>query len=548
MAFDCGMFQKLKKTRNVQEPRDLNSQLPEKSSDVSTARERRNMFYCKSPDWSEFEGSFSRELLESKNSEKLHRFLIEISHILTDYITKENDRASKVLDFHHPHQLREMMDHCLDIDENPRDLEQILSDCKETLKYCVRTGHPRFFNQLSTGLDVIGVAGEWLTAVSNTNMFTYEVAPVFTLMEEVILKRMMNLIGWEHGDGIFAPGGAVSNLYAVLLARQRYLPQAKLNGMNGCGEAVVFTSKQSHYSIKRAAVILGIGSNNVIYIDCDQRGKMLIKDLEDKILAAKQSGKIPLLVNGMAGTTVLGVYDPLEEIGEICEKYGIWFHVDGAWGGSSLLSRDHRHLLHGIERADSMTWNPHKMMGVPLQCSAILTKHKGVLEEANQMNANYLFQKDKNYDTSYDTGDKTIQCGRHNDVFKLWLMWRAKGDAGFEDQLNKNFDLSKYMLEKVRVRDGFHLVIEEIEAPNVCFWYIPLKWRSLPFSHIEHKQLNKIAPLIKAQMMESGTMLIQYQPLGELPNFFRVAMSNPVITTRDLDFLLDEIDCLGKDL
>ncbi|ESO96424.1 hypothetical protein LOTGIDRAFT_115956, partial [Lottia gigantea] len=475
-------------------------------------------------------------------------FLIEMTHILTDYILKENDRASKVLDFHHPHQLREMMDHCLDIDENPRDLEQILSDCKETLKYCVKTGHPRFFNQLSTGLDIIGVTGEWLTAVSNTNMFTYEVAPVFTLMEEVILRRMRDLIGWQDGDGIMAPGGAISNFYGVLLARQKYLPQARLNGMFGCGEPVIFTSKQSHYSIKRAAILLGIGANNVIYVDCDHRGKMMVKDLEEKIASSKRNGKLPILVNCMAGTTVLGVYDPLEEIADVCKRNSIWLHVDGAWGGSVLLSRDHRHLLNGVERADSMTWNPHKMMGVPLQCSVILTKHKKLLAEANQSNADYLFQKDKNYDVTYDTGDKTIQCGRHNDIFKLWLMWRAKGDQGFEEQISKNFELAQYTLEKVQNRDGFHVILDKLEAPNVCFWYLPLKWRQQSPSDINAKELNKIAPQIKAQMMESGTMLVQYQPLGDLPNFFRVAISNPVITTRDIDFMIDEIDCIGRDL
>ncbi|GFS16193.1 glutamate decarboxylase [Elysia marginata] len=112
-----------------------------------------------------------------------------------------------------PNQLAEMMSHCLDIHTEGRDLEQLLSDCKETLKYCVKTGHPHFLNQLSTGVDVVGVAGAWLAAAVNTNMFTYEAAPVFTLMEEVVLSRMRQLIGWQDGEAMFAPGGGCRRCY-----------------------------------------------------------------------------------------------------------------------------------------------------------------------------------------------------------------------------------------------------------------------------------------------------------------------------------------------
>ncbi|KAK7482347.1 hypothetical protein BaRGS_00026366, partial [Batillaria attramentaria] len=456
---------------------------------------------------------------------KACRFLTEVSQILMQYYVTELDRKSKIVDFHHPHQLREMMGHCLDIDQSPRDLEQLLSDCKETLKYCVKTGHPHFFNQLSTGIDVVGLAGEWLTALSNTNMFTYEVAPVFTLMEDVVLKRMLSKVGWEDGEGVLAPGGAVSNFYGVLLARHNAFPNAKADGMPSGVRPIVFTSEQSHFSIRRACALLGIGTSNCVKIPCDSR------------------------TGEAAGCSKRRRKDPHHDaIADICQKHGLWMHVDGAWGGSILLSRDYRHLAKGIERADSLTWNPHKMMGVPLQCSAILCRHKKFLQSANQMKADYLFQPDKNYDVSWDTGDKTIQCGRHNDIFKLWLMWRAKGDDGFETQINHNFEMAKYLRDKVKEREGFHLLVKEFEAPNVCFWYIPEAWRHQPFHEIPQEKLSKVAPTIKARMMEAGTTMVQYQPLGNLPNCFRVALSNPVVTLADLDFLVDEIERLGRDI
>ncbi|XP_012946341.1 glutamate decarboxylase 1, partial [Aplysia californica] len=114
-------------------------------------------------------------------------------------------------------------------------------------------------------------------------MFTYEAAPVFTLMEGVVLSRMRTLVGWEDGDGIFAPGGAISNLYGVLMARQRFLPEAKHNGMQGLPVLTVFTSDHSHFSIKRAASLLGLGTNNVVYVSCHSNGKMDVEDLRAKV-------------------------------------------------------------------------------------------------------------------------------------------------------------------------------------------------------------------------------------------------------------------------
>ena len=126
------------------------------------------------------------------------------------------------------------------------------------------------------------------------------------------------------------------------------------------------------------------------------------------------------------GTTVFGAFDPINALADVCAKYGLWLHVDSAWGGGVLMSRKHRHLMAGVERADSVTWNPHKLLGVPQQCSVILCRHQGLLKDVHRAEATYLFQKDKFYDISYDTGDKTFQCGRKVDVLKFWLMWKAK--------------------------------------------------------------------------------------------------------------------------
>ncbi|XP_060100269.1 glutamate decarboxylase 1-like isoform X1 [Heteronotia binoei] len=500
-----------------------------------------------------FSNIYESELLPARNGEKFtEHFLHEVVDILLSYIKKTYDGKSKVLDFHHPHQLLEGLEgFSVELSDQPQPLEQILVDCRDTLKYGVKTGHPRYFNQLSSGLDIIGLAGEWLTATANTNMFTYEIAPVFLVMEEILLKKMHELIGWgeSEADGVFSPGGSISNLYSVLVARYKRFPEIKTKGMVALPDIALFVSEHSHYSIKKAAAVLGIGIDNVVAVKCDARGKMIPSELERAILRVKRQGKVPLYVSATAGTTVYGAFDPLVDIADICDKYNLWMHVDAAWGGGLLLSRRHSYKLSGIERAHSVTWNPHKLMGVPLQCSAFLVREKGVLQACNQLCAGYLFQPDKQYDTSYDTGDKTIQCGRHVDVFKLWLMWRAKGTQGFEILINKFLELAEYLYKELKTRKNYELVFDaEPELTNVCFWYVPPSLQQIPKGPEREQRLHQIAPKIKARMIEEGTAMVGYQPHGDNVNFFRMVFSNPATKKSDVDFLLEEIEWLGKDL
>ncbi|XP_041040090.1 glutamate decarboxylase 1 [Carcharodon carcharias] len=477
---------------------------------------------------------------------------MNVFELLLNYTRETFDRTSKVLDFHHPHQFLEGMEGFnLELSDQPESLKQILVDCRDTLKYGVKTGHPRFFNQLSSGLDIIGLAGEWLTAAANTNMFTYEIAPVFIIMEEILLKKMSTMLGWSHNeaDGIFLPGGAMSNLYSILVARYKRFPKVKTQGVAAFPRMVLFTSELSHYSIMKAAGVLGFGTDNVILVKCNGRGKIISAELEAKIIEAKEKGVVPLYVNATAGTTVFGAFDPLNDIADICERHSLWMHVDAAWGGGLLMSQKHRYKLNGIERANSVTWNPHKMLGVPLQCSAILIHAKGLLLNCNKMCAQYLFQDDKPYNTSYDTGDKTIQCGRHVDVFKFWLMWKAKGTSGFEKQINKCLELAEYLHSKLKGRDDFRLVFDDKpEHTNVCFWYVPPSLRGMPENAELGGQLHQVAPKIKARMMEEGSSMVGYQPQGDKVNFFRMVFSNPATSTSDVDFLIEEIARLGQDL
>lgn len=200
-------------------------------------------------------------------------------------------------------------------------------------------------------------------------------------------------------------------------------------------------------------------------------------------------------------------------------------------------------------RADSVTWNPHKLLAAPQQCSTFLTRHTGILSECHSSNATYLFQKDKFYDTKYDTGDKHIQCGRRADVLKFWFMWRAKGSDGLEQHVDRVFENAEYFTQLLRRRDDFALVLPEPECTNVCFWYVPPSLASLDRQGAEFAaRIEAVAPKIKERMMREGTMMMTYQPLRSIPNFFRLVLQNSSLTREDMQHIVAEVVRLGEDL
>lgn len=201
-----------------------------------------------------------------------------------------------------------------------------------------------------------------------------------------------------------------------------------------------------------------------------------------------------------------------------------------------------------IHRADSLTWNPHKLLAVPQQCSTFLTRHEGLLQAAHSSNATYLFQKDKFYDTRFDTGDKHIQCGRRADVLKFWFMWRAKGTNGLEAHIDKLFANAEFFTQQIKRRPDFEMAMENPECTNVCFWYIPPSLQKKVRDDTYNQLIHKVAPKIKERMMKEGNMMVTYQPLRTQPNFFRLVLQNSALNEDDMLHFIDEIDRLGSDL
>jgi sulfinoalanine decarboxylase len=375
-------------------------------------------------------------------------------------------------------------------------------------------------------------------------MYTYEVAPVFTLLEEELVRKMGKMAGWEDCEGIFNPGGSISNLMAVLAARNAAFPHAKQRGLLAEDRPVLFCSEEAHYSVPRAASVAGIGIDAARKVPVDSIGRMRPDALASMIQKALADGFKPFMVSATCGTTMPGAFDPLEELADLCEEHKLWLHADAAFGGSVLFSKKHRNLMDGVERTNSLSWNPHKTMGVPLSCSALLLPEKGQLKATNALDADYLF-----HDTAEaycDRGDMTIQCGRRVDVLKLWLSWQSHGDEGYRRRVERAFDLTASGRDLLKLRDSFELV-REPEGCTLLFRFLPPSLREQERDEAWNEKLERANITLRERLKHEGRIMLNYASLDGLATL-RLVLTHPDLTVEDLRFILDEMERAGANL
>ncbi|GAB6091420.1 pyridoxal phosphate-dependent decarboxylase family protein [Spirochaeta dissipatitropha] len=322
----------------------------------------------------------------------------------------------------------------------------------------------RFVNQLFGGRVNIAVAAELLAVIANSSMYTYKAAGSQVLIENEVLNKLLTVAGFPGGEGAFVPGGSFANMAAMIVARNQLFPEARDHG-TGDSRAGIYTSEESHYSIVKNAGMLGLGRRNVRRIPVSSRGAMLPEALEAAVEADIKQGVIPMLVNATAGTTVRGAFDPIPELLQIARRHGMWLHVDGALGASLLLSRQYSSLLEGLASADSLSWNPHKMMGVPLQTSLVLFRQKGGLQGSLDETADYLFQSDEEL---FNPGRRSLQCGRRNDALRLWAAWAYLGDDGWDQRIQRQIE-NAGIAARMIAEDPDLILCEEPQSVNVCF-------------------------------------------------------------------------------
>ena len=345
----------------------------------------------------------------------------------------------------------------------------------EVQHQAVSTHSPYFMNQLFSGVNPQVLAAEKIIAETKTTLATHEASSVFSFIENHVVESLGQQIGWpaSQREGVGVPGGSAANFMAVHCARHRLDQNIKQTGHEG-KRLCVFVSSEAHYSLKKACAVLGLGTNNLILVAVDPQGRMLAEDLKKQISKVQKEGGIPLMVCATAGTTVQGAFDPIDELSSLCEKEKVWLHVDAAWGSPALFSKRLRPLVRGVEKADSVTFDAHKLFGAGLPCSFFLTRHTGLLQAANDVTgADYLFHQDAASEAmTRDLGKLSWQCGRRADSLSFWALWKSLGTEGLGQMTDQLLSLRDEFVGWVKDQPRLQL-LQDPSFLNVCIRVIP---------------------------------------------------------------------------
>lgn len=467
------------------------------------------------------------------NTDSQSEILKEVFELIQKWIADSRDSKLPVNNYFRPEELAEKNQ--LELPSEGTGDKELVADIRTYLEYAVRTGHPRYVNQLFGGFNFPAFLGEVITSLTNTSMYTFEVSPMATLMENELISKMLSFTGWDSGNGSFLTGGSNTNMVAMLLARNSIFKSAKHHGITGLPKLAIFVSERSHFSMLKGANTIGIGQGGVVKVKLDENGRMRGDALEMAIEASMKSGYMPFMVCSTAGTTETGSFDAIDEVSDVAEKYELWHHVDGSWGGSIILSDARKGLFNGLERADSFSWNPHKLMNIPLICSVLLVKDPNVMrEEIQSHDADYIYHE--NETSHYDLGPGSLQCGRRVDSLKLWLAWKYFGDKGYAKRIEKLFALADYATKTIEENDDLELLFPT-QTLNVNFRFVSP----------EGTDPDRLNEEIRYNLLKRGELMVNYCRL-ESGLSIRLVLLNPDMEETDVDDILRLIQSEGQEL
>jgi L-2,4-diaminobutyrate decarboxylase len=473
--------------------------------------------------------------------------------LLTDHLRKIESSTSSVLNWTEPPDLvkvaRASLSHrapyeaassgCCD--ELVRQFEQL---ARQAFSNGNNLHDPRYVgHQVPASVPIAGLF-DALGAVTNQVMAVYEMGPWATAIERALVDELGRLIGWMPGEfaGLITHGGSLANLTALLTARNVVLDQAWTQGVDcGSPRPVMVVHSDAHYSVARAIGILGLGTDNLVRAPLDEQRRMDPDQLDALLTALIQKGHTVVAVASAACATPIGAFDPVDAIAEVCQKHKVWLHVDAAHGGSACLSRRHRHLVAGLDQADSVVWDAHKMLFMPALCAFVFYRNPAHRFDAFQQNAPYLFDPSNPGIAEYDSGLKTVECTKRAAAMGLWGTWSLFGPQLFEDMVDVTFDLGRVLYEKLLAAPDFE-PLHEPQCNIVAFRHMPEALRQGPAERIGPFQLE-----LRRTVIQSGEFYLvptQVNGIGAL----RVTLINPLTTPDHLDALMDALRRYGKTL
>jgi L-2,4-diaminobutyrate decarboxylase len=393
--------------------------------------------------------------------------------------------------------------------------------------------HPGFVGQqLAAPPPLVGPVA-MLAAILNNSAAIFEGAPVAIALERRVVTWMTRKVGYgQDAAGILTSGGSLGALTAMLAMRQaKVSSDVWEQGLWGAQPGAVLISREAHYCNRRACAILGFGERAVLPVETDARYAMDLGALKSACDQACSLGARPLAVVANAGSTATGTYDDLDAIAGFCDEHDLWFHVDAAHGGSALLSSRYAALLRGIDRADSLVWDAHKMMLMPSLCTAVLFRDRAHLDNAFRQEASYLLSGPTA--SWYEPARRNFETTKPAMVLPLYVALRTLGVSFFGEYIDYVYDLARAFADEVQSRPNFELLVRP-ESNIICF-----RVRAPP------EAADTLQLRLREAVNHQGRFFIMRTTMrGD--TWLRLVLMNPATRLADLRALLDELTDLAR--
>jgi glutamate/tyrosine decarboxylase-like PLP-dependent enzyme len=396
-------------------------------------------------------------------------------------------------------------------------------------QYQTHTAHPRYFGLFDPAPTTMGIIGDALVAVFNPQLSVWIQSPGPIEIERLLVREFGQKFGYDLAvtDGVFTSGGAEANHTALLNSLVHSFPEFVTQGLRALrSQPVMYVSAEGHHSIIKAARLCGLGTNAVREVSVDADLRMDPGILREQIGKDREMGFLPFLIVGTVGTTNAGAIDPLGSLADVAAQEKIWLHIDAAWGGAVALVPEQRHLLRGIERSDSITFDPHKWLSVPRGAGLYLTKHSEILEQTFNVSAAYMPVR-PGVDEPFR---RSMQWSRRFMGLKLFLSLSVAGWEGYAQAIGHQLAMSKYLCRALE-QSGW-TVLNDSSLAVVCFF---------DRTHSEGSSRAYLEAVCNA-VVDSGEAWVSFTMLDKSRPAIRACVVNHRSREQDVDALIGVLD------
>lgn len=471
-------------------------------------------------------------LTKAYNPETFRKEGHQLVDLLADYLKDcMSQKEMPVLPWIDPEMQHADWKNFLDKKSTPLEFYQKFLDQSNHLHHPNYIGH-----QVVPPLPIAAVT-DLMATFSNNGMAIYEMGPAATAIERNVIEWLLKFFGWDkNANGLLTSGGSLGNLTGLLAARQA-IKEYDVWESGVDGNLAVMVSAESHYSIDRSVRIMGLGDKGIIKLPVDDQHRIKVDLLPGILNEAKNEGKIVMALVGNACSTSTGIYDHNEELADFCAQNKIWFHIDGAHGGAAIISEKYKYLTKGIEKADSVVIDFHKMMLTPALTTAVIFKNGKTSYEAFTQKASYLLNK-KGEINWFDGAGRTIECTKKAMGLKIYLMIKTYGTELFSSYVDQTYDLAREFASIIEESQDFELAVAP-DSNIVCFRLIP--------EGMTEQERNELNSKIRERIKIDGTFYIVQTVINEKV-YFRITIMNPFTTLEILKKLQFMISSISSEL